>query len=61
MRDERFHKGAKIYNVSGLEYIFKVLLIIAEILFYQSMIPNGVCDVEWRDSIKSRLERLAND
>lgn len=61
MKDERFKGGQWRITVIGLDLVFKALLVIAEILFYQIMIPNGVCDVEWRDSIKNRLERLRND
>lgn len=58
MRDDRFHEGARIFNVSGMEYIFKALLLIAEILLYMITVPNGVCDPEWRNNLKKKLEDL---
>ena len=58
MIDERFTGGQWKVRVIGLDLIFKVLLLIAEILLYQIFIPNGVCDTDWRDTLKEKLEDL---
>ena len=58
MTDKRFTGGQWNIRVMGLDLIFKVLLLIAEILLYQIFVPNGVCDTDWRDNLKERLEDL---
>jgi hypothetical protein len=58
MTEKRFKGGQWKVTVMGLDLIFKILLIIAEILLYQIFIPNGVCDTDWRNNLKERLEDL---
>lgn len=58
MTEKRFTGGQWKVTVMGLDLIFKILLIIAEILLYQIFIPNGVCDTDWRNNLKERLEDL---
>ena len=58
MTAKRFTGGQWKVTVMGLDLIFKILLIIAEILLYQIFIPNGVCDTDWRNNLKERLEDL---
>ena len=59
MTEKRFQGDAQwTVRVRGLQYIFKALILIAEILLYTITVPNGVCDKEWRDNLKERLEDL---
>jgi hypothetical protein len=59
MTDKRFEGNVNWkVSVKGLDLIFKVLLLIAEILLYQIFIPNGVGDTDWRDNLKEKLEDL---
>ena len=57
MTDERFHKGARIFNISGLEFIFKVLCLICRIMIYRLPVRDSI-DRDRKDSFKEQLKEL---
>lgn len=57
MRDERFHKGARIFNISGLEFIFKVLCLICRIMIYRLPVRDSI-DRETVDKFRKELREL---
>ena len=57
MTDERFHKGARIVNISGLEFIFKVLCLICRIMIYRLPVRDSIDRVNV-DNFKEQLKEL---
>ena len=57
MTDKRFHKGARIFNISGLDLIFKVLYLICKIMIYRLPVRDSI-DEDWVDSFKEELKEL---
>lgn len=57
MTDERFHKGARIVNISGLEFIFKVLCLICRIMIYRLPVRDSI-DSQNVDKFRKELKEL---